>query len=155
MNSDVPITAAAKWFDEPIESQSHATLRDTAWTGGALVEGPYLLGRLTNTNQFVNREQHYLPNLAAYLRTKYPNTADRIATDAGLDYAVKLLRKDASNMTDIHHTGDNLENLAAHAIALDPTITDRELARALECTDGQLSRVSFIARARKILHNQT
>jgi hypothetical protein len=57
----------AEAFEAPIDSQEHTLLRDTAWNGGPLVEGRYLLGMLTGTNLFRVSDDEYARTLYEFI----------------------------------------------------------------------------------------
>ncbi|MGH7138950.1 MAG: hypothetical protein ACREHD_24660 [Pirellulales bacterium] len=57
-------------FDTPVDSPEHALIRSTAWMGGDLVEGRYLLGILTGTNLFRMSHVQRMSELTAMRRVR-------------------------------------------------------------------------------------
>jgi len=79
-------------FDAPVDSHEHAELRDTAWMGGSLTEGMYLLGMLTGKNLFRQpREQiveNYRRELRRYVEQDVSNQAAALFTNSGYDWVL-------------------------------------------------------------------
>jgi hypothetical protein len=63
------VNIAAMKFDKPVDSPEHSDRRNSAWIGGDLVEGRYLLGMLIGKNLFRMSNERYASELNKYLCT--------------------------------------------------------------------------------------
>ena len=86
----------ANRFDAPVDSHEHAELRDTAWMGGSLTEGMYLLGMLTEKNLFRKTGeqtiQNYVRELRNYMRQEISDEAAAIFCDSSYEWVIPYLR---------------------------------------------------------------
>lgn len=57
----------AECFDAPPDSEKHVAPRDSAWMGGDLVEGRYLLGMLIGENLFKVADEEYVRKLRDFI----------------------------------------------------------------------------------------
>jgi hypothetical protein len=69
---------AAERFDAAPDSVEHSVLRDTAWMGGAYIEGRYLLGMLTQSNLFRVSHEEFMASLSIYIADKVSTRAAEI-----------------------------------------------------------------------------
>lgn len=76
-------------FDAPVNSPEHAELRDTAWMGGRLTEGRYLLGMLIGKNLFRRTDQQvvegYVRELQKYIEQEVSNQAAELFANSRYD----------------------------------------------------------------------
>ncbi|MBL8869225.1 MAG: hypothetical protein JNK90_05495 [Planctomycetaceae bacterium] len=89
-------------FDAPASSDFHAELRSTAWMGGSLVEGRYLLGMLLGTNLFRFDTEGYLRELNMYISTTISDQAAAVFCNiSALDALIPYLRMKYELETDL------------------------------------------------------
>ncbi|PQO37056.1 hypothetical protein C5Y96_07815 [Blastopirellula marina] len=79
-------------FDAPVDSPEHAELRDTAWMGGSLSEGMYLLGMLAGKNLFRQTSEQvvedYVSELREYTKQHVSEQAAAIFCNSRIDWAL-------------------------------------------------------------------
>lgn len=93
--------SAAERFDAKPDSDAHCSLRDSAWMGGPIAEGCYLLGRLTETNLFRLNADEYLAAVRAYMTdTVSSQAADVLCEYDGGDVLIHFLRRRYVSETD-------------------------------------------------------
>lgn len=129
----------AEHFDEPIESDVHRLVRDTAWIGGSLIEGKYLLGILIGKNLFRVTVEEYYETLHDYLCENVSREVAGLFTT--IDIVILYMRL-------VYHENGNLpvinverKHRAEHGVAflfqnLDATVA--EIASHLKTTEKQV-----------------
>src|SRR3712207_533408 len=95
------LSHAAALFEAPLSSPEHASLRDTAWMGGALVEGRYLLGRLLRRNFFLLDDDDFQVALQQYFCASISAEVAEILSTCCLELGVLCLRYHCRDLIDI------------------------------------------------------
>lgn len=135
-------------FDESIDSHLHRELRDTAWMGGSLTEGRYLLGMLIGKNLFRISHDEYYQKLHNYLREQISQeAADLSATSTSEKWVIPYLRlayhqsgRYPTIRVDRKHRAELGVTYLFHH--LDATVA--EIASHLNTTEKQVLRISDI-----------
>jgi len=142
----------AECFDAPPDSDKHAGLRDSAWMGGDLVEGRYLLGMLTRENLFKVSDSQYVRKLRSFVSTNVSASAANIfcrlpACQCLIPYLRRLYHTQTT-YTPMPSRNDRVEAAVAHFLHnLDAS--DAEIAAAIGTTEKQVLRISDLSAARK------
>lgn len=148
-------------FDSPPSSDSHTELRNTAWMGGGLVEGRYLLGMLLGTNLFRFDTQGYLRELHMYISTQFSEQAAAVFCNvSALDALMPYLRMKYERETHLprlalpEELGPPRDERLEHALEFllyNLHASLQEIANYLGTTEGQLKRLTGLKWAREIV----
>jgi hypothetical protein len=149
-----PMTNCAAFFEAPISSEEHATLRDSAWMGGALVEARYLLGRIASRNFFLVSDDEFKSSLEQYFATYVCRQAAKVLAVSSMDLGVRFLRHQCRGIDDIAFVGSPREAQAVFLLAKQPSLTDEDLAAAIGTTVKQIQRISSLKHFRRLWNNQ-
>lgn len=143
----------AQLFDAPIDSEEHAQLRDTAWMGGDLTEGRYLLGMLIEENLFLLPDDLYIQKLHDFIAPRFSSKAANIfCTFSASQRLIPYLRKAYEIETDYPSIDGPRNNRVENAIEFlldNLDATDSEIAMFLKTTEKQVRRISDITAAKK------
>ncbi|MBN8599785.1 MAG: hypothetical protein J0M26_01950 [Planctomycetes bacterium] len=148
-------------FDAPASSDFHAELRSTAWMGGGLVEGRYLLGMLLGTNLFRFDTEGYLRELHMYISRTISEQAAAVFCDlSALDALMPYLRMKYELETDLPRLASREEHGPPRNDRLERAIdyllhnlhaSLQEIANHLGTTEQQVVRLTEIKWAREIV----
>ena len=155
----------AERFDAPPSSEFHAELRNTAWMGGNLVEGPYLLGMMLGTNLFRLDTDEYLRKLKEYVSTTISGQAAAVFCDVyGSDVLMPYLRMKYERETDFPRfappenygppRNERLERGTEYLLH-NLHASFQELANHLGTTEKQVMRLTDLKWAREIVARRT
>lgn len=139
-------------FDAPVDSHEHAELRDTAWMGGSLTEGMYILGMLIGKNLFrqtgEQRVQDYICELQKYISQKVSDKAAAIFCNSGKDWLLipylRLVYHRNPNWPPMDVVRKEREERAMEYLLLHLDATFEELAAHLGTTVKQVQRLSCV-----------
>ena len=144
----------AECFDAPPDSEKHRSIRETAWMGGDLVEGRYLLGMLIGENLFKVANEDYAGRLRDFVsRDVSVSVADIFCDLHECSHLIPFLRyhyHQQAGFAPLPSRNGHIETAVYHLLH-DLDASDSEIAAKLGITEKQVQRISDLKALRKVI----